>query len=105
MDDYKRIMRPAFGSKYNHDLLNSLFYHPYTKIGHIEVNMQISRQTASRYLEKLVELGLLQKEKMWKENYYINTKLMNLFIEFGQYEISDNDNSIESVHVKEKKET
>jgi len=42
---------------------------------------------------------------MWKENYYINTKLMNLFIEFGQYEISDNDNSIESVHVKEKKET
>ncbi len=105
MDDYKRIIRPAFGGKYNHELLNSLFYHPYTKIGHIEANMQVSRQTASRYLDKIVDLGLLQKEKMWKENYYINTRLMNLFIDFGKYEVQDNDNSIESVHVKEKKET
>ena len=107
MDDYKHIIRPAFGGKYNHELLNSLFYHPYTKIGHIEVNMQVSRQTASRYLEKLVELELLQKEKMWKENYYINTRLMNLFIDFGKYDVSnnsDNDNSIESVHVKERAE-
>ena len=28
-------------------------------------------------------LSLLKKEKMGKENYYINTRLMNLFIEFG----------------------
>lgn len=105
MDDYKRIIRPAFGGKYNHELLNSLFYHPYTKIGHIEANMQVSRQTASRYLEKLVELGLLHKEKMWKENYYINTRLMNLFIDFGKYDMShNNDDGIESVHVKEKTE-
>ena len=105
MDDYKRIIRPVFGGKYNHELLNSLFYHPYTKIGHIEANMQVSRQTASRYLEKLVELGLLQKEKMWKENYYINTRLMNLFIDFGRNDVPDNnDNSIESVHVKERAE-
>ena len=105
MDDYKRIIRPEFGGKYNHELLNSLFYHPYTKIGHIEANMQVSRQTASRYFDKIVDLGLLKKEKMWKENYYINTRLMNLFIDFGKYEVQDNDNSIESVHVKEKKET
>lgn len=105
MDEYKRIIRPAFGGKYNHELLNSLFYHPYTKIGHIEANMQVSRQTASKYLDKIVQLGLLQKEKMWKENYYINTQLMNLFIEFGKYEIQDMANNIESVHVKEKDKT
>jgi len=105
MDEYKRIIRPAFGGKYNHELLNSLFYHPYTKIGHIEANMQVSRQTASKYLDKIVKLGLLQKEKMWKENYYINTQLMNLFIEFGKYEIQDLANNIESVHVKEKDKT
>ena len=105
MDEYKRIIRPAFGGKYNHELLNSLFYHPYTKIGHIEANMQVSRQTASKYLDKIVKLGLLQEEKMWKENYYINTKLMNLFIEFGKYEMQDVANNIESVHVKEKDKT
>ena len=63
--------------------------------------MHISRQTASKYLERIVTLEFLQKEKMGKENYYINTKLMELFIEFGKYESIDNPINIESVHVKE----
>lgn len=100
MAEYKRIIRPAFGGKYNHELLNGLFYHPYTKIGHVENNMQVSRQTASKYLDKIVSLGLLQKEKFGKENYYINTRLRNMFIEFGKFEIQDDVNGIESVHVK-----
>lgn len=100
MAEYKRIIRPAFGGKYNHELLNGLFYHPYTKIGHVESNMQVSRQTASKYLDKIVGLGLLKKEKLGKENYYVNTRLRNMFIEFGKYEMPDMDNNIESVHVK-----
>lgn len=80
MSEYKNIIRPIFGSKYNHELLNGLFYYPYTKIDHVVANMQISRQTASKYLERIVSLGLLKKEKMGKENYYINTRLMDLFI-------------------------
>jgi hypothetical protein len=48
-----------------------------------------------------VALGLLQKEKMGKENYYINTRLMNLFIEFGKYEVKEPAEIIESVHVNE----
>jgi Fic family protein len=101
MAEYKGIIRSDFGSKYNHDLLNGLFYHPYTKIDHVVANMQISRQTASKYLDRIVALGLLEKEKMGKENYYINTRLMELFMEFGKYEPSDTTTSIESVHVNE----
>ncbi|MBR6455713.1 MAG: Fic family protein, partial [Prevotella sp.] len=97
----KQIIRPVFGRKYNHELLNGLFYHPYTKIGHVENNMQVSRQTASKYLDKIVSLGLLQKKKFGKENYYINTRLRNMFIEFGRYEMRSDANNIESVHVKE----
>jgi predicted transcriptional regulator len=63
--------------------------------------MQVSRQTASKYLDRIVALGLLQKEKMGKENYYINTRLMNLFIEFGKYEPTEAPVTIESVHVNE----
>ena len=100
MAEYKGIIRPDFGSKYNHELLNGLFYHPYTKIDHVVHNMQVSRQTAAKYLDRIVALGLLRKEKMGKENYYINTKLMNLFIEYGKYEPSDNPIIIESVHVE-----
>lgn len=101
MAEYKNIIRPDFGSKYNHELLNGLFYHPYTKIDHVVANMQVSRQTASKYLDRIVALGLLQKEKMGKENYYINTRLMNLFIEFGKYEPTEVPVNIESVHVNE----
>ena len=101
MAEYKSVIRPDFGSKYNHELLNGLFYHPYTKIDHVVANMQVSRQTASKYLDRIVALGLLKKEKMGKENYYINTRLMNLFIEFGQYKATEPAEVIESVHVDE----
>ena len=101
MAEYKNVIRPDFGSKYNHELLNGLFYHPYTKIDHVVANMQVSRQTASKYLDRIVALGLLKKEKMGKENYYINTRLMNLFIKFGQYKATEPAEVIESVHVNE----
>lgn len=101
MSEYKNIIRPIFGSKYNHELLNGLFYYPYTKIDHVVANMQISRQTASKYLERIVSLGLLKKEKMGKENYYINTRLMDLFIAFGKYDASKSPTVIESVRVND----
>ena len=101
MAEYKNVIRPDFGSKYNHELLNGLFYHPYTKIDHVVANMQVSRQTASKYLDRIVALDLIKKEKMGKENYYINTRLMNLFIEFGQYKATEPAEVIESVHVND----
>lgn len=100
MTKYKSIIRPAFGRKYSHELLNGLFYHPYTKIGHLESNMQVSRQTAAKYLDKLASLGLLQKERMGKENYYINTQLMELFLTFSEQQEADHADGVESVHVE-----
>lgn len=100
MTEYKNVIRPAFGGKYSHELLNGLFYHPYTKIGHLENNMQISRQTAAKYLDKLASLGLLQKERMGKENYYINTQLMKLFLTFSEQQEADHTDGVESVHVE-----
>ncbi|MED9906340.1 MAG: Fic family protein [Prevotella sp.] len=100
MTKYKNIIRPAFGRKYSHELLNGLFYHPYTKIGHLESNMQVSRQTAAKYLDKLASLGLLQKERMGKENYYINTQLMKLFLTFSEQQEADHADGVESVHVE-----
>jgi Fic family protein len=83
MSEFKNILRPVFGAKYNHELLNGLFYHPYTKIDHVSANMQVSRQTAAKYLDKIVELGLLKKDRAGKDNYYINTRLRDLFVNFG----------------------
>ena len=100
MDEFKRTLRPVFGAKYNHELLNGMFYHPYTKIEHIENNLQVSRQTAAKYLEKIVSLGLLTKQRIWKENYYTNTRLIDLFVKFGDTGNAKQEmDHIESIHV------
>ena len=63
---------------YSKDLLEVLFEHPYTKIDFITDRLGISRQTASNYLEKLVKLGVLAKEKVGKHNFYININLLEI---------------------------
>lgn len=83
MSDYKAKLRPAFGRLYKHELLNNLFYHPYTKIEYVERDMMVGRKTAASYLSKIVDMGLLTKMKIGKSNYYINTHLVNLFMSVG----------------------
>lgn len=80
MTEYKQILRPEFKKQYKHELLNNLFFHPYTKIEFVERDMMVTRKTAASYLERIVSLGLLQKTKMGKSNYYINQNLINLFV-------------------------
>ncbi len=79
MSHYKQILRPLFGNKYNHDLLNHLFFHPYTKIEFMQQAMNVSRNTAIKYLNTIVNAGLLQKLKLGTNNYYINHHLLSLF--------------------------
>ena len=86
MAEYKEVLRPAFGKTYRHELLNNLFFHPYTKIEHMASAMMVKRLAASRYLEKIVDLGLVEKAKIGRVNYYINTKLVDLFLNHSELE-------------------
>lgn len=81
MAKYKNILKPLFGKQYKHELLNNLFFPPYTKIEFMERDMSVQRKTAAKYLDTIVsETGLLKKQKLGRSNYYINTELMELFI-------------------------
>lgn len=81
MAKYKNILKPLFGKQYKHELLNNLFFHPYTKIEFMERDMSVQRKTAAKYLDTIVsETGLLKKQKLGRSNYYINIELMELFI-------------------------
>lgn len=95
MNKYKNILRPIFGGRYKHELLNNLFFHPYTKIEFIERDMMVLRKTAAKYLDMIVNTGLLHKVKIGKTNYYINTALVNLFI--NRAEVVAKVESVESV--------
>lgn len=98
MAKYKSILKPLFGKQYKHELLNNLFLHPYTKIEFMERDMSVQRKTAAKYLDTIVEkTGLLQKQKLGRSNYYINTELMDLFVLRANND-SDAENLIESVN-------
>jgi Fic family protein len=78
MQEYKMRMRPLMGTKYSHELLNNLFYHPYTKIEFVEEELKVSRLTATTYLNILAENNFVTKTKIGRSNYYLNTELINL---------------------------
>ena len=80
MQEFKTRLKPIFGKQYRHELLNNLFFHPYTKIDFLSRDLSIQRKTATKYLDRIVEEGLLSKTKIWRENYYINTPLVELFV-------------------------
>lgn len=97
MIEYKNILRPLFGKYYKHELLNNLFFHPYTKLEYFQRDISISRQTASKYLDKIVSTGLLEKIKLGRENYYVNKGLMALFL-IGSLENIEETDIIESTN-------
>ncbi len=79
MQNYKHRMRNELKNIYSQDLLNNLFKHPYTKIEFVMEELDVTRITATRYLNLLVNSGFLKKQKIGTSNFYINEPLFELF--------------------------
>lgn len=75
MMNCKQRIRTDLPKLYSQDLINNLFKHPYTKIDFLVQDLNISRQTASRYLDQLCAKELLTVHKIGKENFYVNDEL------------------------------
>ncbi|WP_165022049.1 Fic family protein [Dysgonomonas sp. ZJ279] len=98
MNQYKQDMRPLLGKAYNHELLNNLFNHPYTKIEFVVRDLNVTRITATGYLDKLVKARLLTKVKQGKYNYYLNMPLIDLLMSVsGEISVKQSE-QIESVN-------
>ena len=80
MQQYKQTIRNHAPRIYTQDLLNNLFRYPYTKIEFIMHDLQVSRNTAIRYLDQLEQLDLIEKRKIGRDNYFINKALLGLLI-------------------------
>ena len=80
MLEYKFKIRDTLKKAYSHELLNNLFSHPYTKIEFVMADVDVSRLTATLYLNKLIERGLLYKVKSGRYNYYLNMSLIQLLM-------------------------
>ena len=78
MKEQKNQIRSKHPRIYSQDLINNLFQHPYTKIQFLMKELNISRPTATRYLNTLTKDGILKKARLGRESYYLNSKLINL---------------------------
>jgi Fic family protein len=63
---------------YSRELVDMLFVQPYCKISFLVDGGIASRNTASKYLNRLVELDILALEKIGNESLYLNKKLYEL---------------------------
>ena len=80
MQEYKIKLREELPKIYSQDLLNNLFKNPYTKIEFLKEDLQIARRTSQNYLDMVSEIGLLQKIKIGKSNYYMNNELIKVLM-------------------------
>jgi len=78
MQSHKNKIKTDLPKIYSQDLLNNLFRHPYTKIEFLCEELNIERRTAGKYLDQLVNIGVLTKHKIKKDNFYLNHALFSL---------------------------
>lgn len=83
MQAHKHKLRAELPKIYSQDLINNLFRHPYTKIDFVMAELMVHRNTATKYLDELVRIGLLSKHKLGKDNYYLNDALFALLHAVG----------------------
>lgn len=48
----------------------------------MQKDLMFDRRTVTKYLNKIVDLGLLTKMKIGRDNYYINNALFKLFLTY-----------------------
>jgi Fic family protein len=77
----RKILKENKMEAYSFDMLEYLFTKPLYTISDMEKNTQKHRNTCSKYLNELKEIGLLEKRKYKKANIFYNPKFLQLLQE------------------------
>ncbi len=78
MGETKEVIKEKLPKIYSKDLVEILFMHPYTKIDFLVNGLGITRQTASKYLNSLEEIGVLRNIQIGKSKFFINEELFDM---------------------------
>jgi len=73
--DFVRAKRPKV---YSQELINLIFERPYCRIQDVIEAKLAERQTASRYLKQLVEIGVLEEKTVGREKLFMHPKFLTL---------------------------
>ena len=77
-ENTRRYVKRSLSKVYSYELVNLIFELPYCRIVNLTEKGIAQRQTASRYLQQLVSIGVLAEYAPAREKLFINQKLMRL---------------------------
>ncbi len=78
MGETKDKIKSELPKIYSKDLVEILFMHPYTKIEFLMNSMDLYRDTASKYLRELEDVGILESIKIGRSKFFVNIELFNI---------------------------
>jgi len=78
LDETVDTVRKKLPKIYSRELVEMLFEQPYCRGQNLVDAGIASRNTASKYLKALTDIGVLELQQVWKENLYLNVKLWKL---------------------------
>ncbi len=82
-EDTVQIVRNSDANLYKRELVDLIFVQPYSRIANVVEAGLAERKTASVYLKKLVEIGVLQERKFGREKLFVNPKFLRLLTHTG----------------------
>tara|TARA_R110000868_G_scaffold44697_1_gene149008 strand:- start:161 stop:514 length:354 start_codon:yes stop_codon:yes gene_type:complete len=68
---------------YSRELIDVVFEQPYCRIANVVDNGIAKRQTASEYLKKLANIGVLEERQVGRERLFLHPKLFTLVTQEG----------------------
>lgn len=77
-DHTRKYVQDVLPKIYSHELVATIFMQPYCRISNLVDRGIAKRQTASEYLKRLTEIGVLIERPVGKEKLFIHPKLINL---------------------------
>lgn len=78
LDQTAEIIRHEAPKIYSHELAELIFEQPYCRINNLVEADIAQRQSASVYLKKLTEIGVLEERKVGREKLFINPAFLKL---------------------------
>jgi len=78
MEESSELIKAKASSIYSKELVELLFTQPYVRIQNVVDSVKIGRDTASKYLKSLCDIGFLEEIKKGREKLFINHRFLNL---------------------------
>ncbi len=76
----KEFIKTSLPKIYSQELVDTIFFQPYCRITDLIDNNIVKRETASRYLKKMTEIGVLKEIKIGRDKIFTHPNFLDLLV-------------------------